>query len=106
MDIPDRKARVIALLEDCVLAELEVTNAGLELGLDELTIARLADGVTAGVLYGFSVDWAPIGCATATLMPGRIRAAGSRAAETASSTHRRACTSRSRGLGARPRGRH
>lgn len=55
----EREPRVVALLEDNVRAELRVTNAMLELGLSDTPIEPLMEGVTAGVLYTFSVDWSP-----------------------------------------------
>lgn len=55
----DREARVIALLEHCVQTELEVVNGGLRLGLSSEVVESLMEGVTAGILYGFSVDWSP-----------------------------------------------
>jgi hypothetical protein len=59
MAASEREARVIALLEDCVRTELEVTNAGRGLGLSPEAIEDLMVGVTSGVLYGFAVDWDP-----------------------------------------------
>jgi hypothetical protein len=59
MPYSEREQRVVALLEDRVREELRVTDAAYELGLSEETIERLMGGVTAGVLYAFSVDWNP-----------------------------------------------
>ena len=59
MPYSEREQRVVALLEDRVREELRVTDGAYELGLGEETIERLVGGVTAGVLYAFSVDWAP-----------------------------------------------
>jgi hypothetical protein len=55
----ERQARVIALLEDNVRAEIKVMNGMLDLELSESTIERLMEGVTSGILYAFDVDWAP-----------------------------------------------
>jgi hypothetical protein len=54
-----REARVVALLEHNVRTELQVMNAGFELGLGDGIIERLAEGITSGVLYAFAVDWSP-----------------------------------------------
>ncbi|WP_329100324.1 hypothetical protein OG792_17970 [Micromonospora sp. NBC_01699] len=54
-----RTARVVSLLEDSVRTELQVTNDGLELGLSDVAIERLMEGVTSGLLYAFEVDWSP-----------------------------------------------
>jgi hypothetical protein len=54
-----RSKRVVALLEDCVRTELQVTNGMLELGLAQDVIEAVMAGVTSGVLYGFDVDWNP-----------------------------------------------
>jgi hypothetical protein len=51
--------RVVALLENCVREELRVTDGILGFGLDDEAVERLMEGVTAGVLYAFSVDWKP-----------------------------------------------
>jgi hypothetical protein len=55
----DRADRVVALLEDNVRTELQVTNSGFDLGLSDETIDRLMQGVTSGLLYAFAVDWSP-----------------------------------------------
>jgi hypothetical protein len=55
----ERSKRVVALFEDCVRTELQVSNEGLGLGLTEDAIESLMFGVTSGVLYGFDVDWNP-----------------------------------------------
>ena len=57
--VDERAERVVALLEDNVTTELQVTNDGFDLGLSDETIARLAQGVISGLLYAFSVDWSP-----------------------------------------------
>lgn len=54
-----RAERVIALLEDSVRTELQVTNGGFGLGLSDQSIERLMEGVTSGLLYAFAVDWSP-----------------------------------------------
>lgn len=54
-----REQRVVALLEDRVREELRITDGAYGLGLNEETIERLTEGVTAGVLYAFSIDWDP-----------------------------------------------
>lgn len=59
MPYSEREQRVVALLEDRVREELRVTDGVYDLGLSEETIERLMADVTAGVLYAFSVDWAP-----------------------------------------------
>lgn len=59
MPYSEREQRVVALLEDRVREELRVTDGAYGLGLSEETIERLMGGVTAGVLYAFSVDWDP-----------------------------------------------
>jgi hypothetical protein len=43
----------------CRVAQMENSNAMLELGLTEDVIESLMFGVTSGVLYGFTVDWNP-----------------------------------------------
>lgn len=56
----DRRAeRVVALLEDNVSTELQVTNSAFGLGLSDEAIERLMEGVTSGLLYAFAVDWSP-----------------------------------------------
>jgi hypothetical protein len=55
----ERQARVVALLEDSVRAEITVTNGMLDLGLSAATIERLMEGVTSGILHAFDVEWAP-----------------------------------------------
>ena len=55
----ERAKRVVALLEDNVRTELQVTNGGFDLGLSDETIERLMQGVTSGLLYAFEVDWSP-----------------------------------------------
>ena len=59
MQPSDREKRVVDLLEDRVREELRVTDGAYGLGLSDETIERLTGGVTAGVLYAFSVDWDP-----------------------------------------------
>lgn len=59
MPYSEREQRVVALLEARVREELRATVCAYELGLSEETIERMMEGVTAGVLYAFSVDWAP-----------------------------------------------
>jgi hypothetical protein len=57
--VDERAQRVVALLEDNVRTELQVTNGGFELGLSDETIERLMQGVTSGLLYAFAIDWSP-----------------------------------------------
>lgn len=54
-----RQARVAALLEDNIRAEVQAQNAMAGLGLPQAAIARLARGIAAEVLYAFAVDWSP-----------------------------------------------
>lgn len=53
----ERSKRVVALLEDCVRTELQVTSGMLELGLTDDVIESLMLGVASGVLNGFDLDW-------------------------------------------------
>lgn len=55
----ERDVRVVALLEDNVLTELQVANAALELGLSDEAVENIMQMVTSQVLYAFSVDWSP-----------------------------------------------
>ncbi|MGL5810134.1 MAG: hypothetical protein ACRCYQ_09330 [Nocardioides sp.] len=55
----ERAERVVALLEDNVRAELQVTNGGLGLGLSDEAVEQLMQSVTSGLLYAFAVDWSP-----------------------------------------------
>jgi hypothetical protein len=57
--VSERAERLVTLLEDNVRTELQVTNDGFDLGLNDETIERLMQGVTSGVLYAFAVDWSP-----------------------------------------------
>ena len=59
MPYSEREQRVAALLEDRVREELRVTDSAYGLGLSDEAIERLTEGVAAGVLYAFSVDWSP-----------------------------------------------
>lgn len=54
-----REQRVIELLEDCVRTEIRITSVGTGLELDDLVVENLVQGVTSGILFGFSVDWNP-----------------------------------------------
>lgn len=55
----ERAQRVLNLLGENVRTELQVTNVGFDLRLSEETIERLMEGVTAGLVYAFSIDWSP-----------------------------------------------
>lgn len=59
--VEERAKRVIALLEDNVRTELQVTNGALDLGLSNAAIESLMQGVTSGLLYAFAVDWSLTG---------------------------------------------
>src|SRR3954453_18936065 len=55
----ERDQRLVALLEDNVRTELQVTNGVLDLGLSVDALESLMRGVTSGLLYAFAVDWSP-----------------------------------------------
>jgi len=55
----ERRAHVIARLEDNVRTEIEVVNGMLDLESCDAAIERLMVGITSNVLYAFNVDWAP-----------------------------------------------
>ena len=55
----DRDARVVSLRQDNVRTELSAQNAMNSLGLSGAAMDRIAQGITAEVLYAFAVDWSP-----------------------------------------------
>jgi hypothetical protein len=55
----ERQERVIALLEDCIRTELQVTDGMLGLNLGGEALEALVRAVASGVLHGFTVDWSP-----------------------------------------------
>lgn len=55
----ERQARVIALLEDNVLTEIQIMNGARDLGLSDAAIRGLMEAITSSILYAFDVDWAP-----------------------------------------------
>jgi hypothetical protein len=86
MNDSDREARVIALLEDRVRTELQVTNGGLRLGLGDEAIESLMEGVTAGTSTASRWIGRRTGCGRETSTPGRSQVHGSLAAGHALST--------------------
>lgn len=88
MEDSERNARVVALLEDCVRTELTVSNGMLDLGLSDVALERLMEGITSGVLHGFAVDWSPDWVGSEKSMLGKNPRGGSLAARRAFSTRR------------------
>jgi hypothetical protein len=69
--VDERYELIVTLLEKNVRTELQVTNAALDLGLNDDAIDSLMRGVSSGLLYAFALDWSPD-----WVTPGQVQAPG------------------------------